>query len=411
MQMSKVIVIGGGAAGCMAAVAAAEAGHHVWLLEKNEKLGKKIYITGKGRCNLTNDCDIDILLANVVQNRKFLYSAFYAYDNRQVMDFFVRHGIKVKTERGNRVFPVSDHASDVIRALRDALLEADVHISLRTRVKQLLVKDGAVCGVCLSDGTKLAGDAVIVATGGLSYPGTGSTGDGYRFASETGHRIIDCSPSLVPFETQEPYVKQMQGLALKNVQATIRNGKKILFQDFGELLFTHFGVSGPLMLSASSIVNKEIGKEPLSLTIDLKPALTEEQLERRILRDFEEGANRQFGNCLKKLFPSGMIPVMIELCGISGERKVNTVTREERRRLLALTKAFPVTLTGLRDFAEAIITKGGVDVKQIDPSTMESKLVKGLYFAGEVLDVDALTGGFNLQIAWSTGHLAGSVIS
>ncbi|MGN0343145.1 MAG: NAD(P)/FAD-dependent oxidoreductase [Roseburia sp.] len=405
--MSKVIVIGGGAAGCFAAIAAAECGHDVTLLEKNEKLGKKIYITGKGRCNLTNDCDMEELFSKVIRNPKFLYSSFYCMDQHRVMDFFEQHGTPVKTERGNRVFPISDHASDVIAALERGLKEQGVTVRKNTVVKRILMKDGRIEGVALEDGTQILAEDVIVATGGCSYPSTGSTGDGYRFAEQTGHSVKKCLPALVPFETEEDYVKKLQGLSLRNVRAVIRDEKKVLYDEFGEMLFTHFGVSGPLMLSASSVVNDQIQKGSLSLTIDLKPALSAEQLDKRIVRDFSESPNRQFGNSLQGLYPMKLIPVMVELSGISSEKKVNAVTRNERQRLLQLTKAFPVTLTGLRGFGEAIITRGGVDVRQVDPSTMESKLVEGLFFAGEVLDVDALTGGFNLQIAWSTGYLAG----
>ena len=405
--MSRVVVIGGGAAGCFAAMGAAECGHEVTLLEKNEKLGKKIYITGKVRCNLTNDCDMEELMSHVIRNPKFLYSAFYCMDQQRVMDFFEQHGTPLKVERGNRVFPVSDHASDIIAALERGLREKEVAIKKNTCVQHILIEENQVKGVVLEDGSEIFAEDVIVATGGCSYPSTGSTGDGYRFAKQAGHAIKECMPSLVPFETEEPYVKKLQGLSLRNVRATIQNGGKVLFDEFGEMLFTHFGVSGPLMLRASSVVNEWIQKGSLSLTIDLKPALSEEQLDKRIVRDFSENPNRQFGNSLQGLFPMKLIPVMVELCGIQNEKRVNGITREERQRLLKLTKAFPVTLTGLLNFNEAIITRGGVDVRQVDPSTMESKLVKGLFFAGEVLVVDALTGGFNLQIAWSTGYLAG----
>lgn len=409
--MSKVIVIGGGAAGCFAAIGAAECGHEVILLEKNEKLGKKIYITGKGRCNLTNDCDMEELFSHVIRNPKFMYSSFYCMDQQRVMDYFEQHGTPVKTERGNRVFPVSDHASDVIAALEWGLREYHVTIQKNTEVNDLIIKDGQVRGVVTGKGEKIFGDAVIVATGGLSYPTTGSTGDGYRFAKDAGHAIKDCTPALVPMEAGEDYVKRLQGLSLRNVKATIRDDGKVLYEEFGEMLFTHFGVSGPLMLSASSVVNERLKKRPLDLTIDLKPALSMEQLDKRILRDFSENPNRQFCNVLQGLYPQKLIPVMIELSGIPADKRVNMITKGERQKLMDLTKAFPVTLTGLRGFQEAIITRGGVDVRQVNPSTMESKLVKGLYFAGEVLDVDAFTGGFNLQIAWSTGYLAGISVS
>ncbi|MDY5774240.1 MAG: NAD(P)/FAD-dependent oxidoreductase [Lachnospiraceae bacterium] len=409
--MSNVIVIGGGAAGMFAALGAAEAGHRVTILEQNEKLGKKIYITGKGRCNLTNACDTEEIFAHVPRNAKFLYSAIYTYDNFRVMEFFEANGMPVKTERGNRVFPVSDHSSDVISTLQKALEKAGVEVLLHTKVTEILSKDGKITGVRLKNGEKRTADAIILATGGKSYSSTGSTGDGFVFAEQLGHKIEEPVPSLVPMTVLEDYCMQMQGLSLRNVQATIREGGKVFFEEFGEMLFTHFGVSGPLMLSASSVVNDRLRKKNLSLTIDLKPALSEEQLDARILRDFEENKNRQFKNSVKGLLPAKMIPVVISLSGIDPEKKINGITKQERKKLVECIKAFPLTLTGLRGFNEAIITRGGVSVKQVDPSTMESKLVKGLYFAGEILDVDAYTGGFNLQIAWSTGYLAGSSIA
>lgn len=393
-----------------AAIAAANKGNSVILFEKNEKLGKKLYITGKGRCNITNAGDMNTLFANVMTNRKFLYSAFYAYDNFRVIDFFENHGVKTKTERGNRVFPMSDHSSDVIAALSRTLQKAGVEVRLYTKIESIETDSNCCKGVRLSDGTIEKADAVILATGGFSYQSTGSTGDGYRFAKECGHTVTDIEPSLVPFVTKESYVTKMQGLALKNVRMTIKNNRKVLFEDFGEMLFTHFGVSGPLCLSASSIVGKDLKKQELTMNIDLKPALTAEQLDQRILRDFEKNKNKQFKNSIQGLLPSKMIPVMIELSGIHPDKKVNEVTKEERNRLIELLKKFPVTLTALRDFNEAIITRGGISVKEVNPSTMESKLISGLYFAGEVLDLDAMTGGFNLQIAWSTGYLAGDSI-
>ena len=409
--MSKVIVIGGGPAGMMAAYAAAESGHAVTLLEQNEKLGKKLFITGKGRCNLTNASDMEQLFANVVSNRKFLYSAFYSYDNEQVISFFESHGMPTKTERGNRVFPVSDHSSDVIAALSAALRGQHVEVLLHTKVKRLLLeereKEKRVTGVELADHTKMHADAVIVATGGISYPSTGATGDGYRMAEESGHKMVSPTPALVPMETKEPWVRDLQGLSLRNVRMSVTRGKKKLYEDFGEMLFTHFGVSGPLVLSASGCIPAKAFDQELSMTIDLKPALDVEQLDHRILREFDEMKNKQFKNSLGHLLPAKMIPVMIALSGIDPDTKVNEISRGQRQNLLHLFKNMPLTITGLRDFKEAIITKGGVSVKDINPSTMESKLVQGLYFCGEVLDLDALTGGYNLQIAWSTGHLAG----
>ncbi|MBO6139468.1 MAG: NAD(P)/FAD-dependent oxidoreductase [Roseburia faecis] len=409
--MSKVIVIGGGPAGMMAAYAAAESGHAVTLLEQNEKLGKKLFITGKGRCNLTNASDMEQLFANVVSNRKFLYSAFYSYDNEQVISFFESHGMPTKTERGNRVFPVSDHSSDVIAALSAALRGQHVEVLLHTKVKRLLLEkrdeEKRVTGVELADHTKMHADAVIVATGGISYPSTGATGDGYRMAEESGHKMVSPTPALVPMETKEPWVRDLQGLSLRNVRMSVTRGKKKLYEDFGEMLFTHFGVSGPLVLSASGCIPAKAFSQELSMKIDLKPALDTEQLDHRILREFDEMKNKQFKNSLGHLLPAKMIPVMIALSGIDPDTKVNEISREQRQNLLHLFKNMPLTITGLRDFKEAIITKGGVSVKDINPSTMESKLVQGLYFCGEVLDLDALTGGYNLQIAWSTGHLAG----
>lgn len=406
--MGNVLVIGGGAAGMMAALAAARSGHRVRLYEKNEKLGKKLYITGKGRCNLTNACDTEDLFGNVVHNPKFLYSAFYSFTNLDMMDLMEKSGCPVKTERGGRVFPVSDRASDVTGALAGCLKKAGVDIFLKEEVLDLDIRDGRAAGIRLKKGGRLVeADAVIVATGGLSYPSTGSTGDGYRMAEAAGHRITELSPALVPFETEEPVAAQLQGLSLRNIRAVIRKGNKVLYEEFGEMLFTHYGVSGPVLLSASSYVTKKIREGGLVLSVDLKPALSEEQLDARILRDFGEVKNRQFKNALAHLLPAKLIPVIVERSGIPPEKKVNEITREERRGIVSQVKDFRLTLTGLRDYKEAIITQGGVCVGEINPSTMESRLVKGLYFAGEVLDVDGVTGGYNLQIAWSTGHLAG----
>ena len=413
--MSHVIVVGGGAAGMFAAIAAAKNGHQVTLCEKNEKLGKKIFITGKGRCNITNAADMEELFDAVVTNSKFLYSSFYGYTNQNVIDFFEDAGVPVKIERGNRVFPISDHSSDVIRALEREMKKVGVKVCLNTEVKSVEAEKGKFNKVVLKVATTQTADACIVATGGLSYRSTGSTGDGFRFAENVGHKVTQCFPSLVPMETKEPWICELQGLSLRNVEAKILDGKKELYKDFGEMLFTHFGVSGPLIISASSYVGKKFmdkngQKKELTLEIDLKPALTEEQLDQRVLRDFEENHNRQFKNAITKLFPTKLIPVMLELGGIDPEKKVNSIEKEERKQFVHLIKHFRMTLTGLRGYPEAIITKGGVNVKEIDPGTMESKLVKGLYFAGEVLDLDALTGGFNLQIAWSTGYAAGNAI-
>ena len=412
--MKKILIIGGGAAGMFAAIAAAERGNEVHLYEKNEKLGKKIYITGKGRCNLTNACDMEKLMDSVCTNRKFLYSAFYGYTNQDVIDFFEKHGMRTKTERGDRVFPLSDKSADVIDTLRDAMKKAGVKVHLNTEVEQILLEESLeekmakkVRGIKLKNGTEVLADCVLVATGGLSYKTTGSTGDGYRFAEETGHKVTELSPSLVPFNTREEYGKRMQGLSLKNVTLSIYDGKKCVYEDFGEMMFTHFGITGPLVLTASTAVLKKLRQKELRMEIDLKPALSEEQLDARLLREFEAGHNKQFKNVIGTLYPAKMTPVIMELSEISPEKKVNEITRAERERIIQLTKHFPLTATGLRDYNEAIITRGGVSVREVNPSTMESKLVSGLYFAGEVLDLDAVTGGFNLQIAWSTGYAAG----
>lgn len=390
-----------------AAVGAAQAGHKVVLYEKNEKLGKKVYITGKGRCNVTNGCDTEELFSNMVSNGKFLYSAIYGFSNFDVMGLLEECGCPLKIERGNRVFPMSDKASDVIFALERKLKSLGVSIHLNEPVKELLYSEEGCAGILLESGKKVEAGAVIVATGGLSYPATGSTGDGYRFAKEAGHTVTELSPALVPFNCSEEDVKSMQGLSLKNIEVTVWDGKKVLWKEFGEMLFTHFGVSGPVVLSASSYAARIIKKRSLAMDIDLKPALSKEQLDARILRDFEEMKNKQFKNSLSKLFPARLIPVMVARSEIDPEKQVNEVTAKERERLVELTKAFRVTLTGLRGYNEAIVTQGGVSVKEVNPSTMESKLMPGLYFAGEVLDLDGVTGGFNLQIAWSTGMLAG----
>lgn len=408
--MKKVLIIGGGAAGMFASVFAARNGNEVHVFEKNEKLGKKLFITGKGRCNITNAGDMENLFENVVSNRKFLYSSFYGYTNGDVIDFFESLGVRTKIERGNRVFPVSDHSSDVIAALAGEMKRTGVRVHLHTKVAKILTQNGRFSGVELAAGEYVSGDVCIIATGGFSYQTTGSDGDGYRFAEELGHQVTEIYPSLVPLAVEEAFVRELQGLSLKNVEASIYDGKKKLYQDFGEMLFTHYGVSGPLILSGSSYIAKKMGDRKLKLVIDLKPALTEEQLDQRVLRDFEQNINRQFKNAVTKLFPAKLIPVMIELSGIDPDKKVHDISRAERQKFVQLIKRFELTILGLRGYNEAIITKGGVKVKEIDPGTMESKLVPGVYFAGEVLDLDALTGGYNLQIAWSTAHAAGSSI-
>ncbi len=407
--MRKVCVIGGGPAGMFAAIAAAEKGHKVTLYEKNEKLGKKLFITGKGRCNLTNACDTSELFEKIPGNPKFLYSAIYGYDNFRVMDFFESRGVKLKTERGERVFPLSDHSSDIIRALEKELKSCGVEVKLKSGVKDILSEEGRICGILRENGKKEAYDAVILATGGLSYPQTGSTGDGYRFAEESGHRLTERIPSLVPIILKEREYLALQGLSLRNVELTVGLGKKKKSY-FGEMLFTHFGISGPLVLTISAEHGKELNKKEVPLELDLKPALTDKQLDLRLQRDFEKYINKDFRNALSDLLPSKIIPLIIEKSGIEAERKVHDITKEERLSLGSLIKHLPMTASGLRGFSEAIITKGGVSVKDINASSMESKLIQGLYFAGELIDVDAVTGGYNLQIAWSTGYLAGSSI-
>lgn len=405
----RVLVVGGGPAGMMAAIQAAKQGNAVTLLEQNEKLGKKLFITGKGRCNVTNDCDVTELFDSVVSNKKFLYSAFYSFSNQDVKDFFEEQGLRLKVERGRRVFPASDKSSDVIKALGNALKKLEVKIRLRTRVDQVLTENDIVCGVRLSDGECLNADKVILATGGVSYKSTGSDGSGFVMAEKLGHQVTKLRPGLVGMCTKEAWVRDMQGLTLKNVAVSMgkKQGKKPLYEDFGELLFTHYGVSGPMILSASSRLGDELEKEDLYIKIDLKPALSKEQLDSRILRDFEERKNADLSNAMVHLLPKSMIPVMLHVCGLDPAKKVNEVTRGEREQLVKGMKEFPLTINGLRDIQEAIITRGGVTVKEVDPSTMESKIVKNLYLAGEMLDLDALTGGYNLQIAWSTGYLAG----
>lgn len=394
----------------LASIFAARNGHEVHVYEKNEKLGKKLYITGKGRCNLTNACDMDALFASVRTNSRFLYSAFYGFTNQDAMTFFEEEGLKIKIERGERVFPLSDKSADVLDTLRRSMRRAGVEIHLNTEVKELILEDGQARGLILADKTRVDGDGVIVATGGLSYPVTGSTGDGYRFAKEAGHKVTDCIPSLTPFNIREDFVKELQGLSLKNVELRIYNGKKEVFREFGEMMFTHFGITGPLVLTASSFVGTLAARQELRAVLDLKPALSEEQLDQRVLREFDANPNKSFKNVIGSLFPAKLTPVMIGLSGMDPDKKVHDISREERLNFVRLTKGLSMTVTGLRDYKEAIITKGGVAVKEINPSTMESKLVKGLYFIGEVLDLDAVTGGFNLQIAWSTAYAAGNAI-
>lgn len=407
----KVIVVGGGAAGMFAAIFAARNGRQVILLEKNDKLGKKIFITGKGRCNLTNACDMEELLQNVITNPKFLYGSFYAYNNYDVIDFFEGLGLKTKIERGNRVFPASDKSSDVIAAMLRELKRLDVDIRYGYEVSDIIVKDDKFDSVKIKGQETLYADKVIIATGGLSYQATGSTGDGFRFARNMGHTVTKLYPSLVPMNVLEvDTAKELQGLSLKNIQIKITSKKKEVYSDFGELLFTHYGVSGPVILSASSYCIKQIDNKDLLLSIDLKPALSNEQLDARILRDFKEFSNKQYKNALDRLLPRKLIPVIIALSKIDPDKKVNLITREERSGLANVLKGLEFHISSLRDYNEAVITKGGIQVKEVNPSTMESKLVSNVYYAGEVLDLDALTGGFNLQIAWSTGYTAGTAV-
>lgn len=407
--MSNVAVVGGGAAGMIAAIAAAENGHKVTLYEHNEKLGKKLFITGKGRCNVTNASDIDEIFNNIVTNSKFLYSAIYTFTNDMVMDFFEKDGLKLKVERGNRVFPASDHSSDVIKVLEKRLKKSGVTVKLNTNVERLLWDDSGIKGI-VAENKEIMADVVIMATGGLSYKSTGSDGSGFKMVTGAGHSTSEFSPALVPITIEEDYPKEMQGVSLKNIEVEILNGKKKIYSAFGEMMFTHFGVTGPVMLSASSKIIKHLKNGNLTLKIDLKPALTEEQLDTRILRDFKENINRDFKNSLDGLLPKKMIEPIIRYSGIPFDKKVNAITREERRNLVKAFKEFTMTINGIRGYDEAIITHGGVTVKEINPATMESKLIKGLYFAGEMIDVDALTGGYNLQIAWSTGYLAGTSV-
>ncbi len=414
--MKQILIIGGGAAGMMAAAFAAKDNTEVFLLEKNEKLGKKIYITGKGRCNVTNNCTDDTFFASVVSNPRFLYSAYYSFTSQDAMAFFEEAGTALKTERGNRVFPVSDHSSDIIKALERTLKRKHVHIFLNTEVKEILISDGHVTGVRAMISADNAGgggqerifpgNAVIVATGGLSYPSTGSTGDGFLFAKKLGHTVKDLSPSLTAMTVRENYIRELKGLSLRNTALFVRQNGKELYRDFGEMLFTGEGVSGPMILSASAYTARFLKKGPLDCEIDLKPALTDEMLDARLLREFEPFPNKQLKNVIGVLYPSSLTPVILRLSEISPEKKICNITREERMRLIHTTRHFPFTITGTAGYNEAVITKGGVNVKEVNPSTMESKLVKGLFFAGEILDLDAVTGGFNLQIAWCTGHQA-----
>ena len=410
MADRKVIVIGAGAAGMMAAYSSALCGNKVTVFERNEKAGKKLFITGKGRCNITNDSDVETILNNIITNRKFMYSAIYSFSNQDVKAFFEENGLHLKVERGNRIFPVSDKSSDVINTLKKALRNENVEIEYNILVKDLVVEDNTVKGVVLKDGRKVYADKVIMATGGMSYPVTGSDGKGFDILRKYGHTITDLSPALVPMNVKEEFAKALQGLSLKNVDISFyRNevDKKPVYEEFGEMLFTHFGISGPIVLSGSSVAGKYLKEGNLIARIDLKPALSKEQLDDRILREFTNGINKDIVNVMDNLLPKKLIPVMLDYCEIESHKKVNSISKEERKRMVEAFKGLKLTITSLRSFNEAIITQGGIKVKEVDPGTMESKIISNLYLAGEMLDVDALTGGYNLQIAWSTGRLAG----
>ena len=406
----KIIVVGGGAAGMMAAIAAAEEGHQVTVLEKNEKLGKKLFITGKGRCNFTNACDQDALFEHVISNPKFLYSAFHRFDNFSVMEFFELHGLKYKVERGNRVFPCSDHSSDVIKTLRTYLSQLGVTVHLGVKATGLVLDGDTVKGVRTDDGTYSA-DAVILALGGKSYPSCGADGDTWRFMKELGVGLREAEPSLVPLVTKEQDICSMQGLSLKNVAVKVSVQDKVRFSGQGEMLFTHFGLSGPLILSASCYLSEEDYRKNPIVSIDLKPAMDEKMLDERVLRDFGQRPNKQFANALRALLPAKLIPAVVARTKIDPHKVVHDITKEERRNLTDLLKDFRVNISGNRGFSEAIITRGGVSVGEIDPKTMAVRKYKGLYVAGEMIDLDAMTGGFNLQIAWSTGYLSGKSLS
>ena len=405
--MKKVVVIGGGPAGMMAAGQAALKGHSVTLVEKMNKVGRKLYITGKGRCNVTNAVDPEGLIANTPGNPYFLYSAFYTFDSNSTMDFFKELGVPVKVERGNRVFPESEKSNDIVRAMERFVKKSGCKIMYETEVKDVLAADNAIKGVKLKDNSVIECDVVIIATGGLSYPMTGSTGDGYKFAKKYGHTITECYPSLVPLKAGEKWIADLMGLSLKNISIKITINNKEVYSDFGEMMFTHFGVTGPVILSASRYINDRMAEKP-KLHIDLKPALSNKELDLRLLKDFQKYLNKDFKNSLDDLLPQKLIPVIIRLSGIAPEKKVNSITKEERQRLLDLIKNLTINITDTTGYNEAVVTRGGISVDEIDPSTMESKIVKGLFFAGEVIDVDSFTGGFNLQIAFSTGYLAGT---
>ena len=406
----------GGPAGMMAAITAAEQGNRVILLEKMEALGRKLLITGKGRCNITNSAEIEEFMQNIPENSKFLYSSFKQYSNKDIISFLNNQGVATKIERGGRVFPNSDKAQDVLNALKRRLNELKVEIKTNFEVSKIITKSGEVEGIEGKNGEKIIADKVVIATGGKSYPITGSTGDGYKMAKEVGHTINTLKPSLVPLICEgisKKICQSMQGLSLKNVAIKIKCEDKVIYKDFGEMLFTHYGLSGPIILSASAIliryknIENLIQSNKVKICIDLKPTLDEEKLDARILRDFKELKNKQFKNSLDKLLPKKMIEPIIEITKIDGEKRINEITKEERKRIIKILKNFELTINGFRPIEEAIITSGGINIKEINPKTMESKIIKGLHFAGEIIDLDAFTGGFNLQIAWSTGYVSG----
>ncbi|MBN1900998.1 NAD(P)/FAD-dependent oxidoreductase [Candidatus Sumerlaeota bacterium] len=406
-----VIIIGGGAAGMMAAATAAQRGKKVLVLERNEKPGKKLFISGKGRCNITNDADIKTFQDHIPRNPKFLYSAFHALSNKELMDFFEKRGVPLKVERGGRVFPASDKSSDIIKVFVQEMKEHDVEIRFNERAREIIVKQNRIEGVRTFQGNEYSCDKLILATGGLSYPMTGSTGDGFDMARKLGHHVTDMEPSLVPIEIKEKWVKDLQGLSLKNVSLAILHQEKKVYEDMGEMLFAHFGVSGPLVLTLSSYIKDYLKqKKETLLSLDLKPALSSDVLDKRIQRDFALYSKRELKNAFFDLLPRRMIPVIVSLSGMDGDKYVHQITKEERKNLITILKNCRMTVKGLRPIDEAIVTSGGVSTKEINPSTMESKLVKGLYFAGEIIDIEGLTGGYNLQIAFSTGFLAGKSV-
>ncbi|WP_128425923.1 NAD(P)/FAD-dependent oxidoreductase [Gudongella oleilytica] len=401
---TRVGVIGGGPAGIMAAGAAAGRGHDVTLIEKNKQLGKKLFITGKGRCNITNASPISEFFDNIISNREFLYSSLYTFDNEAIIRLLESYGLNTKVERGNRVFPESDKSSDVIKAFQKYLDHMGAEVLLNSRVSHVYMEDN-IFMVVLTTGEKMQFDRLVIATGGASYPATGSEGDGYKMARAFGHTVTELKPSLVPIELEEPWLKDLMGLSLKNVTLRAYSDKKLIHEEFGEMIFTHFGISGPIVLTMSNHINR-LKNKPV-LTLDLKPALDDETLDNRLLRDFQEYKNKQLKNALNDLLPQKLIPLIIQVSGIYPEKTVNQITREERSKLLEAIKAFPLQFKGFRPLDEAIVTSGGIKVQEVNPSTMESRIVPGLYFAGEIIDIDALTGGYNLQIAYSTGYLAG----